>query len=266
MLNWTLYRREMKKSILPLVIFAAILTMYVSVIVSMYDSDTANALKQFELAMPEIMSAVGMSGDATTLMGFMSSYLYGIILLVFPMVYTIIRAHGLVAEYVDDHSMTALVAAPVKRSTIAFTQMKVLCTGIFVLMVYVTVIQLAVAGASVPDELEIGTLLLMNVGLLCLQLFIGGICFFASCAFSDARYSLAVGAGVPAVMYIFQMMANMGGDAEVFRYATFFTLYNADDILAGEPSAAFGCAALFVGAMALYAAAIAVFSKRDLHI
>lgn len=266
MLNWALYRREMKKSIFSLAIFAAILTMYVSVIIPMYDGDTANALKELELALPGVMSAVGMSGDATTLMGFMSSYLYGMILLVFPMVYTIIRAHGLVAKYMDDQSMTALVAAPVKRRTIAFTQMKVLCTGIFVLTAYVTVLQLVVAGASAPDELEIGTLLLMNAGLLCLQLFIGGICFFASCAFSDARYSLAVGAGIPAVMYIFQMMANMGGDAEVFSYATFFTLYNADNIIAFEPSAAFGCAALFVGATALYAAAIAVFSKRDLHI
>ena len=121
-MNLTLYRKELKGSWKLLIIFAAILTMYISMIISMYDPEMADALKQFEELMPELMAAVGMVGGQDTLMGFMTSYLYGMILLVFPMVYIIIRANGLIAKYVDNGSMTTLLSAPVKRTKIAATQ------------------------------------------------------------------------------------------------------------------------------------------------
>ena len=83
-MNLTLYKRELKGSIKLLVIFAAIMTMYISIIIRMYDPEMMATLDNFAKAMPELMAAVGMSAGATSLMGFMISYLYGFILLVFP--------------------------------------------------------------------------------------------------------------------------------------------------------------------------------------
>ena len=54
-MNLTLYRKELKGSWKLLVIFAAILTMYISMIISMYDPQMADALKQFEELMPELI-------------------------------------------------------------------------------------------------------------------------------------------------------------------------------------------------------------------
>ena len=113
-----LYRKEMKGSAKLLVIFAAVLSLYICMIISMYDPKMAQALEQFEQMMPNLMEAVGMTGDNTTLAGFMGSYLYGMILLVFPMVYSILRANGLVAKYVESGSMAVLLAAPVKRAAV----------------------------------------------------------------------------------------------------------------------------------------------------
>jgi ABC-2 type transport system permease protein len=266
MWSFTLYKREMKKSILTLVIFAGVLTIYIPMIVQMFDPEMADILNQFNDAMPGVMAAVGMAGTATTLTGFMSSYLYGMLLLVFPMVFTILRAHGLIGKYVDRGSMVALVAAPIKRRAIAFTQMKVLASGIFLLIFYITALEIVCAEARFPGELEIGNLLLLNVGLLCLQLFIGGICFVASCIFNDAKYSVGLGAGIPTVFYLVQMLANMGGNLKDAKYLTFFTLFDPDRLIAGEASAIAGIVALFIGACALFIAGIAVFSKKDLHI
>lgn len=70
-------------------------------------------LDSFVDAMPELMAAVGMKANAADLLGFMVSYLYGFILLVFPMLFCILRGNALIAKYVDKGSMTALVAAPV---------------------------------------------------------------------------------------------------------------------------------------------------------
>ena len=266
MISFTLYKRELKGSWKLLLIFAAILTMYVTMIVGMYDPELSATLEELTKAMPDLMNAVGMTGGSATLIGFMSSYLYGMLLLCFPMVFLILRANALIAKYVDRGSMVALLAAPVKRRTVAFTQMKVLGTCIFALLAYVTILQIAVAEAYFPGELDIGKLLLMNVGLLCLQLFIGGICFLSSCLFSDAKYSVTFGAGIPVLMYVVQMIANMGGNLDKAKYFTFFTLFDPEGLIAGESAAIAGMPILLAGALALYAVGIVVFSKKDLHI
>ena len=128
----------------------------------------------------------------------------------------------MVARYVEKGSMVSLVAAPIKRRAIVLTQMTVLISGILLLIR--TVLELICAGSGFPGELDTIELLVLNGGLLCLQLFIGGICFVSSCIFSDTKYSVSFGAGIPIFMYVLQMLANVGGNAEKAKYFTFFTL------------------------------------------
>ncbi len=266
MLNMTLYKREMKGSLKLLLIFGAVLTLYISIIIRMYDPEMMATLDSFYEVMPEVMASVGMSAGTTSLIGFMISYLYGFILLIFPMLFSILRGNGLVAKYVDRGSMVTLVAAPVKRRTIAMTQMSALISGIFLLVIYATGLELLIAQSGYPGELAVSELLKLNAGLLCLQLFIGSICFLTSCIFSDTKYSIAFGAGVPALMYVLQMLANTGEKAEKIRYCTFFTLFDANGIAAGESGAILGAAVLLVGAILLFAGGIFVFCRKDLHI
>ena len=63
MLNWTLYKREMKGSLKMLLIFAAVISMYVAIIISMYDPKTMATLDHFYEVMPELMAAVGIKSD-----------------------------------------------------------------------------------------------------------------------------------------------------------------------------------------------------------
>lgn len=266
MTNMALYKREMKGSIKMLIVFSAIITMYVTIIINMYDPQMMKTLDSFVEVMPEVMSAVGMKANAANLLGFMVSYLYGFILLIFPMLFCILRGNALIAKYADKGSMVSLVAAPVKRRTIASTQINVLVSGILLLIFYTTIVELICAISGFPGELDIKELLILNGGLLCLHLFIGGICFLSSCIFSDAKYSVAFGAGIPAFMYVLQMLANVGGNAEKAKYFTFFTLFNPDAIIAGERNAAVGPLVLFIGAVVLYLLGIIAFEKKDLHI
>ena len=138
MFNMTLYKRELKGSLKMLIIFAAIISMYVTVIISMYDPDMMATLDSFYEIMPKLMDSVGMSIGATSLIGFMISYLYGFILLIFPMLFCILRGNCLIAKYADKGSMVILLAAPLKRRTVAITQMSVLISGILLLIIYTT--------------------------------------------------------------------------------------------------------------------------------
>lgn len=141
MLSGALFRRGMKGSVKLLLILAAVLAMYVILIVSMYEPEMAKLLDSYVELMPELMAAVGMTAGATSLMGFLCSYLYGFLLLIFPMLFCILRGNGLVAKYVDDSSMVSLLSAPVRRSTIALTQGAVLVSGTLILTVYITALE-----------------------------------------------------------------------------------------------------------------------------
>jgi len=266
MFNWTLYRREMKSSWKMLAIFGGIMTMYISIIITMYDPELQDTLNDLVVMMPGLMDAMGFNAQAAGLIGFLSSYLYGFILIAFPMVFSILCGNKLIARYVDRGSMVSLLSAPVKRRTVAFTQMKVIATGIFALILFATILIITLCEINFPGELEISKLILMNVGLLCLHLFISGICFFSSCLFSDTKYSIGFGAGIPALMFILQMLGNVGGNAEKAKYFTFFTLFKPEGLVAGNGDAFVGILVLFAGAFVLFAGAIAVFSKKDLHI
>ena len=266
MINRTLYKRGMQGSWKMLLIFAAVITMYFTVIVSMFDPALGSALNEFAKAMPELMAVVGMNPASAELVSFMEAYLYGFIMLVFPMLFCILSANKLIARHVDRGSMTYLLSAPVKRETVAFTQMSVMVTGLFTLVLYATVLGIVNCEISFPGELDIGKFVLLNVGALCLQLFIGGICFLSSCIFNDSKNAVGVGAGIVVLGFVIQMMANAGEKLENAKYATFFTLFDSDGIIAGEAGAIWGTVVLFAGAVALFGTAIAVFSKKDLHI
>ena len=153
-----------------------------------------------------------------------------------------------------------------KRRTIAFTQINVLVSGILLLIFYTTIVELLCAISSFAGELDIKELFILNGGLLCLHLFIGGICFLSSCIFSDTKYSVAFGAGIPAFMYVLQMLANVGGNAEKAKYFTFFTLFRPDSIIVGESGAILGVFVLLAGAFILYVLGIMIFERKDLHI
>lgn len=266
MLNLTLYKRGLKEIWKMLLIFAAIITMYFAVIIPMFDPEIGSILEQFAQAMPEFMTLFGMVLKESTMLGFISAYLYGFIMLAVPMVFSILCSNMLMSRHIDRGSMVYLLSAPVKRSSVAFTQMKVIVTGIFALVVYSTVLGIVLCESVFPGQLEIGKFLLLNAGALSLHLFVAGISFLCSCVFNEAKHSTWFGAGIPTVAFILRMIANNGGTAENAKYVTFFSLYSPEKISTLDGGAIAGIIVLFAGGIALFFAAIALFSKKDLHI
>lgn len=238
-MNKTLYRYGLKSTWLLFVILLAVITMYYTIITAMFDPKMGNVLTELSKSMPEIMAMMGMDGMNTTLEGFLASYLYGFIMLLVPMLFSAVTANSLVARKVDSGSMANLLSAPVSRTRIVWTQMAVLLTGRF---------------------------LMLNIGTLALQLFIGGIGFLSSCVFNDSKKSLAFGVGIPLFSYVLQMIGNFSAELEGFRYASFFTLFDQQGLAAGEQGALPGLFVLLGGAVLLYAVAAVVFTKKDLPV
>ncbi len=266
MISKPLYAQELRGIWKLLAIFAAVLTMYFTIIVWMFSPEMGTSLKAFEEMMPQLMKIVGMYTSSTTMVGFMAAYLYGFLMQLFPMIFSILVGNRLIAQKVDRGSMAYLLAAPVRRRTVAVTGLCVLVTGIAAIVAYVTILGIVDASIMFPGSLEIGKFLLINVAALCLHLFIGSVCFAASVFAADAKQSVAFGAGIPALMFVLQMLGNAGEQVEAVKYATFFTLFDPQSIAAGSAGSMWGPLALLAGAALLFGASVAVFERKDLHV
>ncbi len=234
MINLTLLKQSIKSNAVYTAAFAIILTIYICVMITMFDPNLGALLNQFAEQMPDIMSLFGMQSAGTTLVSFLSNYLYGFFMIIFPMIATIVIANRLISRHVDKGSMTYLLAAPVTRNTVVFTQMLVLNLSILITIVYSTVLGIVISSIAFPGELDISTFITLNFGVYLMHFLIGGICFFASCISNETRQCLLIGAGIPIISYIIQMLANMGGKLEWLNHLTFFSLFDPSSIVNGD--------------------------------
>jgi len=266
MINWSLYKHGMKSNYKIVLLFFALVTLYITSIVSMFNPEAMSVMEEFARTMPEIMAMVGMTGDVTSYLGYLITYLYGFIFLVIPFIATIIVAINLVSSYVDSGSMAYLLSSPNSRKTIISTQILVLLTFIIALITYCTVLTIISSESMFPGELDIPKLLIINLGLLALHVFLGAIAFISSTIPNDTKFSIMFGAGIPLVFFIIQMLANMGGKLEDFKYLTIFSLFQPHELLKGETNAYLFVLLMFILAIVLYVSAFYIFKRKDLSI
>lgn len=267
MISPVLLKREAKANWKLLVIFLAVLTMYCAIIVVMFEPKLGDSLQALAETMPEIFEAFGMGNTGSaTLTGFLSNYLYGFLLVLFPLVFIIILANRLVARYVDSGSMAYLLATPNKRAKIALTQAAFLLLGVIALNLFVTLLLIAISEAMFPGQLDCPRFIMLNTGLMGLHVFFSGLCFCTSCIFNDTKRSNGVGAGLTIAFVLIQMLSNANDKLESLKYATPLTLFNPDSILAGDAGAVISFLVLYIAGLILISIGIASFSRRDLHI
>ena len=95
---------------------------------------------------------------------------------------------------------------------------------------------------------------------MCLHLCLGAFCFLVSCL-GEGSWCTALMAGVPTLMLVMQMLANLGGKLEKFQYVT---LFQPEKLMAGEgllPAGMLLLLAVLFSALALWG-----FCRRDLYI
>lgn len=263
-MNFTLFKKESKSNWLLLVIFLGVLSVYGSMITMMFDPKMGDSLKAMADSMPDLFAAFGMLNVGTTLLEFVSGYLYGVLFIAFPGVFIIILTNRLAARYVDNGSMAYLLAAPVKRRRIMLTQAVFLLLCLLVIVGFVTGHILAFGEMLFPGELDIPAFLRLNVGLLGMLIFFGGACFCASCFCNESKTASAVGTGVVVYSLLMQMISRVGDKFEYLKYATPLTLFDVDGLCAGDAKTWLGCAVLYAVGIACTVIGIVRFDRRDL--
>ncbi|MCL2062529.1 MAG: ABC transporter permease [Firmicutes bacterium] len=191
---------------------------------------------------------------------------YTMFAMLLGMIYVIITANKLIAAQIDNGSMAVLMSRPVKRNQVSVTQAVYLFGSIAAMFSVVMGVGLAVIGAT-GLNIAIGGFMLLNLGIVLFFLSISGISFLASCLFNVSSKSLLMGAGIPVLFFLFNMLAGFSGMAEfmeLFKYLSLNTLFSVSDIMAYSTNLIWQFIILFAVGAGCYTAGIWYFKKKDL--
>lgn len=266
MISKTLWKREFKANIKVILLFLLVLSLYSSLIVAMYDPKLGQSLEMFKESMPGVFEAFGMSNPGSTLIEFIANYLYGFILIVFPMIFVILMCHRLIVRYVDRGSMAYLLSTPHKRTTIILTQLSMLAIGILILVAYVTLLVIVCGNLMFDEGIDFSAFLTLNVGLYGIMLFFAGVCFLFACTFNETRFATGIGAALCIVSVLIQMLSQVGDKLENLKYATPLTLFRPEEIIAMDQGALWSVGVLYIGAIVLFTLGVMIFKRKDLSI
>ena len=265
-MNKTLFAKELRANLFVSGTIAAVLALYIGMIISMFDPELGESLDAMMQSMPEVFAAFGMSTQTTTLIDFMLNYLYGFLLTAFVLVLVLIMANKLMVRHLDRGSMVYLLATPTSRVRIAGTMVGVVVTVLVALMAVVTALEVGFAEGMFPGELDLEALLRVNAGLFALWAALAGLCFLSACLFSNATAALWVGGGLGILFFLVQMVSKVGDKFEFLQNINPLTLFDYYGLAAGDASAVSGTVALAASAVVLFAAAVVVFDRRNLSI
>lgn len=263
-MSFPLFKTILKKNWTLLLIFFGVLTMYMTIMVSMYDPNSMESLlSMLEMLPPDLMNAMGFGSMITNLTGYLASWLYGLLMFGFPMVYCIILGNRLVAKMVDNSSFAYLLSTPNSRVKIIVTQGIYALASVVLLFTALFVVGILVSSVMHPGALDIGAFFRLNVTTMLVNQVVMMVTFFFSCLFNDAKMSAGFGSGVPILFLLTNMLGNTSGNLEILSRLSIYGFYDPVELVQGSSIVAINLAYAGI-ALILFAASVVVFNKKRL--
>jgi ABC-2 type transport system permease protein len=265
-MSFALFKLTIRKNWVLFIIFTLVLMMYSGVMISMYSPENVqNLMQMFELFPPEMMKAFGFASAFTDMTGYLASWLYGLLMVGFPMVYSILLANKLVAKSVDNGSIACLLSTPTSRVKIIVTKAVTALLSLVVMLAILFAFNALIGNAMFPDDLNVKAFFNLNVTVLLVNLVVMSISFFFSCLFSDSKYSIGFGAGIPIMFLLLKMLGDVSDKIEILKKISIFGWYDPMSIASGET--VWGINAIyFIIIIVLITLSIIIFKKKRLAV
>lgn len=261
-MNFTLFRYSFRK-IFPLwLIFTVLMSLYAFAVVRMYDPEAGTALLTLTESLPQAMTILGMANDTNTFTAFIVNYLYGMLMLALPMVFTVIVSVQLIAHHVSTGTMSYLLASPNSRKVIAATQHNVLIVTLLLMLAVCCTVTVCLCEYFYPRQLDVLHFLILTVAVFALQLAFAGMCYFFSCRSNGTVSALVISAAACLLFYTIRLLANLGGSLSYLRFITPYTLINPAGILQSDLRSCLLPLILLVIAAILFSLATRSFRKK----
>ncbi|MGE4354334.1 MAG: hypothetical protein AB7D36_09645 [Oscillospiraceae bacterium] len=265
-MSGTLFKLDAKNNAFLLLIFCGVMSMYMGIIMYMYDPTSSESLMDMmDMLPPEMISAFGFDNSSTDLTGFVAGFYYGFLVFAFPMVYYIILSNRLVCKMVDSGAFAYLLQTPTSRVKIIVTQAVYLLASIAVLFSAVYLVGTYAARTLFPGMLNTQAYTRLHISAALLTMAMAMVCFFYSCLFNETKRSLAFGTSIPLTFFLLFLIGGVSNDAEIFKDMSIFSLLDATGIV--QNGNTMGINILFAAMTAiLFIASVLVFDKKRLPI
>lgn len=263
-MNFTLFRYSCKKAFPLWLVFTVLMSLYAFAVVRMYDPVAGAALIRLTESLPQTMTILGMANYANTFTAFIVNYLYGMLMLALPMVFTIMLSAQLIAHHISNGTMSYLLASPNSRKRIAITQRTVLILDLFLMLAVCCIVTIALCEYYYPGQLAIRHFLLLTACVFALQLAFAGMCFFFSCKCNSMVKALITNAAACILFYTIRLLANLGGSLSYLRFITPYTLIHPSGILQSDLRSCLLPLILLLIAVILFALANRIFQKKTM--
>lgn len=204
---------------------------------------------------------------------------YGMMTTILPGIYVLVTSNKLIASQVDRGSMAYVLSTPIKRSTVAFTQIIYMIISL-VLMFGIQTVAHIIANAATPISFEtlgymqlsgnITTQMILQINLSALMVCIAlsSVCFMFSGIFNVTKFSIGLSGTFVGVSILGNMLAMFGSlgvsGLDNFKYITICTFYDYESVLFGNNDWIVKMIAPAAIALAAFSIGSIVFKKKDL--
>ena len=258
MINRSLLKQIIKSNFKLFALITGLMCALIIAIMSVLVPSTFTAINNSSQGLP-----FNPLGDVSNLSAFLANQYFGMMAIIFPMIYTLITGNKLLAAQVDKGSMAFTLSTPISRKTITMTSSLYLIGSLSLMFGLIFLLGVVVAQIVQPGVLEIDTFFKLTLGCFLLQFAISSITFFASSLFNSSSRSMSVGAGLPLFFFALKLISGFSDKLRFFENFSLNSLFNTVAILAKDPYEIQLLALLCIG-FTLYIAAIIVFDRKDL--
>ena len=266
-MNRHLFLLNIRQHWIVVVGITAVLMMYTSIATWMFNPDSAEAINDFLGVLPEaFIKALGFDGLGTDLTTYLANYLFGFIYLMFPMLFVLFIATKLIGKPIDTGSMVYLVSTPLRRTTIAWTQIAFLFDSLgFVFIVNVGMTFL-ISEVRFPGMLDFGGYAMLNFITFMVIGLLASIVFFLSVLPIDFGKAQGIAIGISVYSFIANAVYRLSDSLSFLQYTTIFRFVDIEQALQNDSSVWITTGIVTVITILFLLASVWVFEKRPLNI
>ena len=264
---WTLFLHDLRENRMLLLFFTFIIFVYTSISVYMFDPESTQAMQDLLDLMPETMiNMMGFTNLGTELTSYISNYLYGFILIIFPLIFIIMMGNKLISRHVDTGSMQFILTTPYSRIQVVVTQVVFYVISILFVIGINILILIAMAQISHPGALDIWAFARLNYMTISIHLLMGSITFFFGVLLQDNSRVIGLSGGFLFLQFVLSMIARIDESLSFLKYTTVFSMLDVTEILANVMPNLLQASIVLYCAVGLFVASIIVFNKKSLII
>ena len=268
MMNMALYKKEIKRNLMIFIIFLGLISLYGIIVSALFDPNVENLgwMQMLQEMYPELLDFIGFNViHLTDYQYFISGYLYGMLFILFGLIYANLLSNRLIYRYIDRGSIAYLLATPNSRTKIITTQVKVFGTYLFLLAFAMFFITGVFGELFNSSYVNFGELLYLNFSFFLLLCFISAIMVLCHSLFNG---KLAIGAsiGIPVIFFFIKLISNLGSKYKFASYLTPFSLFDPIACINYDVKTFIYNGILIILTIGLYGITIYGFKNRDLSI